>query len=193
MTLSLSSSQPAPADAAGAPAEPAGAPAGAAGAPAEAAGAPADRSAQRAGALPFISIVIPVYNGSQIIGHLLDSIQRLDYPVDRYQVLVVDNNSSDDLERVVAGYPVELLHERNVQSSYAARNLGARQARGEIVAFTDADCRVHPQWLRRLQVAFRDPAVGGAAGDLQGVEPARSWVEEVLNRRHHNSFIDRKN
>jgi len=79
-----------------------------------------------------------------------------------------------------------------VQSSYAARNLGIREARGEILAFTDADCMVHPQWLHCLQVPFRDPAVGGAAGDLQGVEPATSWVEEVLNWRHHNSFIDRK-
>jgi glycosyltransferase involved in cell wall biosynthesis len=142
--------------------------------------------------LPQISIIIPVYNGAHIIGRLLDSIQQLDYPTDRYQILVVDNNSSDDLESVVANYPVKLLHERDVQSSYAARNRGIREARGDILAFTDADCAVHPQWLRRLQAAFRDPMVGGAAGDTQGVEPARSWVEQVLNQRHHMSYIDQR-
>jgi cellulose synthase/poly-beta-1,6-N-acetylglucosamine synthase-like glycosyltransferase len=151
-----------------------------------------DSSALQASLLPQISIIIPVYNGAHIISRLLDSIQQLDYPPDRYEVLVVDNNSTDDSEGAVAAYPVKVLHERAVQSSYAARNLGIRQARGEILAFTDADCLVHPRWLRRLQAAFHDPAVGGAAGDIQGVEPARSWVEAVLNRRHHMSPIDRR-
>lgn len=149
-----------------------------------------DSSAQQAGSLPRVSIIIPVYNGAHIIGRLLDSIRQLDYPPDRYEVLVVDNNSTDDLERAVAAYPVKLLHERDVQSSYAARNLGIKQSGGEILAFTDADCLVHSQWLRCLQAAFQDPAVGGAAGAIYGVEPARSWVEEVLNRRHHMSSIN---
>jgi len=149
-----------------------------------------DSSAQQASTLPYVSIIIPVYNGAHIIGRLLDSIQQLDYPADRYEVLVIDNNSTDDLERVVAAYPVKLLHERDVQGSYAARNLGIEQARGEILAFTDADCLVHPQWLCHLQAAFQDPAVGGAAGAIQGVEPARSWVEAVLIQRQHISSID---
>ena len=148
-----------------------------------------DSSTQQADPLPQISIIIPVYNGAHIIGRLLDSIRQLNYPTNRYEVLVIDNNSTDDLKRAVAVYPVKLLHEQDVQSSYAARNLGIKQAGGEILAFTDADCLVHPQWLRRLQAAFQDPAVGGAAGAIYGVEPARSWVEEVLNRRHHMSSI----
>lgn len=151
---------------------------------------PTDAPVRQEDMLPQISIVIPVYNGAYTIGRLLDSIQQLDYPTDRVEVLVVDNNSTDDLERVVAAYHVKLLHERDVQSSYAARNLGIREACGEILAFTDADCTVHPQWLRRLQAAFQDPTVGGAAGDTQGVEPARSWVEKVLNQRRHLSYID---
>jgi cellulose synthase/poly-beta-1,6-N-acetylglucosamine synthase-like glycosyltransferase len=147
---------------------------------------------QQTNTLPQVSIIIPVYNGAHIIGRLLDSVQQLDYPADRYEVLVVDNNSTDDLERAVAAYPVKLLQERDIQSSYAARNLGIRQARGEILAFTDADCLVHPQWLRCLQAAFRDSTVGGAAGDIQGVDPPRSWVEEVLNRHRHMSSIDQR-
>jgi len=153
---------------------------------------PSDTLAQQADSLPLMSIIIPVYNGAHIIGPLLDSIQQLDYPPNRYEVLVVDNNSTDDLESVVAPYPVKLSHERDVQGSYAARNQGIKQARGEILVFTDADCRVHPQWLRCLQAAFVDAAIGGAAGTIQGVEPAGSWVEEVLNRRHHMSSVDRR-
>jgi len=148
-----------------------------------------DSSALQASLLPQISIIIPVCNATHTIGWLLDSIQQLDYPSDRYEVLVIDNNSTDDLESAVAAYPVKLLHEHAVQSSYAARNLGIRQARGEILAFTDADCLVHPHWLRCLQAAFHDPMVGGAAGSVYGVEPARSWVEAVLNRHRHMSPV----
>ncbi len=147
-------------------------------------------SPARQAELPHISIIVPVYNDADSIRQLLDSIEQLDYPRDRYEVLVVDNNSTDDLAGAVAAYPVKLLHERDAQSSYAARNLGIKQARGEILAFTDADCRVHPQWLRGLQAAFQSPLVGGVAGTIRGVEPAESWVEAVLNQRQHMSAMD---
>lgn len=138
----------------------------------------------------FISIIVPVYNGANSIKHLLDSFQQLEYPSDRYEVLIVDNNSTDDLERVVQGYPVQLLHEREVQSPYAARNLGIKYAQGQILAFTDVDCRVHPQWLCCLQTAFQDPTAGGATGPIHGIEPAESWVETLLNQRQHLSSLN---
>lgn len=141
--------------------------------------------------IPHISIVIPVYNGAHLVGRLLDSLRELDYPSERYEVLVVDNNSTDNLAAIVAAYPVKLLYERDTQSSYAARNLGVRQAEGEIIAFTDVDCVVHPQWLRHLAAAFKDSSIGGVAGSIKGVEPAENWVEAVLNQREHLSSIDR--
>ncbi len=153
---------------------------------------PTNRSAQPADSLPYISIIVPIYNGAHIIGRLIDSIQQVDYPADRYEILVVDNNSTDALAGALAPYSVRLLHEREIQSSYAARNLGIRQASGEILAFTDADCRVHPQWLRCLQTPFQDPLVGGVAGAIYGVEPGETWVEEVLNRRNHMSMVNQR-
>jgi glycosyltransferase involved in cell wall biosynthesis len=140
--------------------------------------------------LPHVSIVIPVYNSAHIIGRLLESIRELDYPPERYEVLVVDNNSTDNLEAIVAAYPVRLLYERDTQSSYAARNLGIKQARGEIVAFTDADCVVDTKWLHHLATAFQGPSIGGVAGSIKGLEPAESWIERVLNQREHLSSID---
>jgi len=141
--------------------------------------------------IPHVSIVIPVYNGAHIMDRLLDSIRELDYPQERYEVLVVDNNSTDNLEAILAAYPVKLLHERDTQSSYAARNLGITKSRGEFIAFTDADCVVHPRWLCHLTAAFQDPSIAGVAGAIKGLEPPESWIEAVFNQREHLSAIDR--
>lgn len=127
--------------------------------------------------LLFVSIVVPVYNGLRTIGLCLDAMQQLDYPRQRYEVIVVDNNSSDGTPDVVSTFPVKLTHERDVQTSYAARNTGIRQAQGEIVAFIDADCIVDPQWLRALVEPFGDPAVLGVLGKVASYQPA-SLVEE---------------
>src|SRR6476646_11757769 len=90
--------------------------------------------------LPKVSVVVPVYNGEETIKTCVESLVGLDYPRDRFEVLIVDNKSTDGTRRVVEKYPVTLLQEAAVQSSYAARNLGVARSSGEIIAFTDADC-----------------------------------------------------
>jgi glycosyltransferase involved in cell wall biosynthesis len=73
-----------------------------------------------------------------------------EYPSDRYEVIIVDNNSTDGSAQMVAGYPrVRLLHEP-VQGDYAARNRGIREARGDVFAFTDSDTAPRPDWLRAI-------------------------------------------
>ncbi len=96
---------------------------------------------------PRVSVIVPVLNGEEVIGALLDSLTLLDYPRDRLQVIIVDNGSSDRTREVVARYPFELREETQVRSSYAARNRGIEVADGEIIAFTDADCRVSTDWI----------------------------------------------
>ena len=115
----------------------------------------------------LVSIVIPVYNGAHTIRACLDAILALDYPREKYEVIVVDNNSSDGTDAMVLEYGhVTLLYERSMQSAYAARNTGIRHASGEIVAFTDADCIARPNWLRDLVEPFQDPTVGGVGGEV---------------------------
>ena len=89
--------------------------------------------------VPMISVIVPVKNGSTHIRDLLDSLERLDYPKDRLEVLVVDGNSTDSTKEVVSEYPVKLLTEERPGIN-AARNTGLKHSTGEIVAFTDADC-----------------------------------------------------
>ncbi len=129
------------------------------------------------GDLLSVSIVVPVYNGAETIRGCLDALLHLDYPSSKHEILIVDNNSTDDTVGVVREYPVTLLHQRSVQTSYAARNTGISQCRGDIVAFTDADCIADPLWLRMLVRPFRDSAVAGVRGRVLSVQPS-TRVEE---------------
>jgi glycosyltransferase involved in cell wall biosynthesis len=120
---------------------------------------------------PFVSIIVPVYNGSRTIDALLASLLALDYPADRHEILIVDNKSTDDTRERVQRYPVTLLEETEIQSSYAARNRGIKAAKGEILAFTDADCVVEPTWLKRLLADHENPRWGGL-GAIKAYPPA---------------------
>lgn len=117
---------------------------------------------------PFISVIIPVYNGTDIIATCLDSLLQVDYPTDRFEIMVVDNNSADDTAAVVATYPgVILLHQTAIQSSYASRNEAIRQARGELLAFTDADCVIDRNWLRAAVKRMTETNADLVAGHVE--------------------------
>jgi len=127
---------------------------------------------------PFISIVVPVRNGEAVIGQCLDSLLALEWPSDRREILVVDNGSTDSTASVVESRGITLLREPR-RGAAIARNTGWRAARGDLVAFTDCDCRVSTGWLSHLASAFDDPAVAGAGGRLVPAPP-RGVIEECI-------------
>ncbi len=129
---------------------------------------------------PFVSVVVPARNAEATIGECLDSLTRLDYDGDRREIVVVDNDSTDRTAEIARGYPVRCLFESERGVS-AARNRGIEAARGEIVAFTDADCVVTKRWLRALVREFDSPDVWGAAGEIVAYPP-RTPAERYLAR-----------
>lgn len=116
---------------------------------------------------PFVSVIVPVFNGEETIRTCVESLLELDYPRDRFEVVVVDNRSTDRTRAVLREYPITLLEETETQSSYAARNLGIRRSRGDVLAFTDADCVVEHGWLRAIVRAIAPADVGGVAGAIE--------------------------
>jgi glycosyltransferase involved in cell wall biosynthesis len=128
---------------------------------------------------PDVSVVIPLYNDAATIGRCLDAVLSQDYPRDRFEVIVVDNGSTDGSDRIAARYPVTLLYERDTLTSYAARNRGIAAARGAIVVFTDSDCLPQPGWLRALADAFEDDGVPAAGGPIEEA-PADSDVDRLI-------------
>jgi glycosyltransferase involved in cell wall biosynthesis len=146
---------------------------------------------------PFVSIIVPVYNGGLTIDALLTSLTALDYPDGRFEIIVVDNKSTDDSRKRIKKHPVTLVEETQIQSSYAARNRGIDVAKGEILAFTDADCVADPGWLIKLLARSKDPRWGGAAGRIEAY-PSDNLVARYcrqsglldVSRQHSYFFQD---
>jgi cellulose synthase/poly-beta-1,6-N-acetylglucosamine synthase-like glycosyltransferase len=90
--------------------------------------------------------------------------------VDRREILVVDNGSTDATAAIARAHPVTCIHEPTAGVSNA-RNRGIEAASGEIVAFLDSDCIVIPGWMREITAPFADPAVGAVGGELEGLPP----------------------
>jgi glycosyltransferase involved in cell wall biosynthesis len=131
-----------------------------------------------------ISIVVPVYNGADTIGDCIESLLGIDDPDAAFEIIVVDNGSTDRTFGILDGYRdrIRMLHEP-IRGAAAARNTGVRNARGDIIAFTDADCVVEPRWLRNLIPALCDPAVGIAGGPILATSPSNR-VEKFGERIH---------
>ena len=98
--------------------------------------------------IPSVSVIVPAYNAEKNIATLIESLLDLDYPKELLEILIIDNNSNDRTKEIIKQYPVKLLEEKNIQSSYAARNCGIRNTKSEILAFIDSDCIATPQWVK---------------------------------------------
>jgi O-antigen biosynthesis protein len=97
---------------------------------------------------PRVSVVVCSYNGGRTLEQCLRSLQALDYP--DYEVIVVDDGSTDDTRQILAGFPsVRAIHQPNRGLS-VARNVGLQAATGPLVAYTDSDCFADPDWLTHL-------------------------------------------
>lgn len=137
--------------------------------------------ADAGGSFPRVSIVIPVFNSRRTIRHCLDAVLQVDYLKDRYEVIVVDNNSSDGTPEIVQTYPVKLVYERKLQGPHAATNTGIRHARGEILVFTDSDCVPEKGWLRAMVAPFADPNIVAVGGQIEAYQP-KTRVERFMDQ-----------
>lgn len=116
---------------------------------------------------PLFSIIIPTYNRPGQLLTCVAALARLDYPRDRFEVIIVDDGSALLPEAGIASFRdrlhISLLQQANAGPG-AARNRGASRAKGRILAFTDDDCMPHADWLQTLEVRFMsasDPVIIG--------------------------------
>ena len=115
---------------------------------------------------PFISIVIPAWNAQRTLKDCLDSLKHLNYPKERMEILLVDGLSTDNTREIAALYDLTIAD--NPQKSHRTGvNRGFECARGELVAYADADCIVDENWLQNSLKYFEaDPQVAGVTGPI---------------------------
>lgn len=110
--------------------------------------------------IPAVSVIVPALDAERSLGACLESLIGQTLPWSEFEVIVVDNGSTDGTRAVAERYPVTVLDEA-LATSYSARNRGAAAAKAPVFAFLDADCRADRAWLENGLRALREP--GGAA------------------------------
>jgi glycosyltransferase involved in cell wall biosynthesis len=145
---------------------------------------PAPICSARAGLSPLISVVVPAFNAEKTLQGCLEALLSQEFPKQQYEVIVVDNGSTDRTWTIIQSYApaVRSLQETRVHNSYAARNVGVRASLGKLIAFTDADCVPDPMWLRRLVENFDTPMLGCVAGEIlpfNPVTPAEKFAAQT--------------
>jgi lipopolysaccharide/colanic/teichoic acid biosynthesis glycosyltransferase/GT2 family glycosyltransferase len=111
----------------------------------------------------MISVIVPVYNGEDTLGACLAALRAQSLAPDRYEIIVVDDGSTDRTVDVAREYGVRTICQAHAGPA-AARNRGARAAGGDILLFTDADCWPAPDWVERMAEPLNDGDVVGAKG-----------------------------
>ncbi len=145
--------------------------------------------------LPTVSMVIPVYNGGDVIYDVLKSHALQDYPKERFEVVIANDGSTDntveEIERAIDDFPdtrIRLLsHYPNKGKRYTISN-AIRQTRGNIIARADADTFLHEDALRKLVRHFSDEEIGGVTGWTRVRNLKENWLTQMQGVRYNIGF-----
>lgn len=122
--------------------------------------------------IPFVSIIVVTLNRRKHLEDCLNSLLNLEYPASKFEVIVVDGDSTDGTKEMVytdfSG--VSLIIEKRKGIVYA-RNTGWKHAKGIFVAYTDDDCVVDPYWLKSLVSGFTSTEIGAVGGPVLYLHP----------------------
>jgi glycosyltransferase involved in cell wall biosynthesis len=112
-----------------------------------------------------ISVIVPVYNDEKGLAATLDSLMLQTYPKEQIEIIVVDNGSTDQSVAVAQTFSGVIVLKENKPGSYAARNTGILTSSHPTLAFLDAECIAHPDWIsegiKALKKIQFDGLVGG--------------------------------
>lgn len=124
----------------------------------------------------MISVIICTYNGADSIRGCLNSLRELDYPLDEFEVIIVDDGSTDETPKIISEYPFRVIRHKENRMLAAARNSGIRGARGAIIVFTDDDCVVPPNWLKNLVGPL---LINRKLGGVGGIDELPKYVKSA--------------
>ena len=120
----------------------------------------------------MISVIVPTYNRRHLLANCLDSIFQCEKPENGFEVLVVDDGSEDDtweyLQKQANNKSNLRVFRQENKGPASARNLGAENSKGNILAFTDDDCTVSPSWLITIDKVMKKNGFVGLEGPVYG-------------------------
>jgi len=127
---------------------------------------------------PHVSLIISAFNEERVIEAKIANSLALDYPRDKFEILVVSDASSDATDSIVSRYAgeVRLIRQAERKGKTSGLNMAVPEARGKIIVFTDANSMFERDGLRRLVRSFADPAVGCVTGESRYRDVAFSAV-----------------
>lgn len=127
----------------------------------------------------LLSVVIPALNSASTIALTLSSIFSNKFPRESFEVLVIDNGSSDRTVEIARTYPVE-IHHCSKKGIGPPRNLGIKMAKGEIVCLTDSDCIVERDWLEKIRSFFeQNPDADSVGGPVLPYSHSQNKIQRL--------------
>jgi cellulose synthase/poly-beta-1,6-N-acetylglucosamine synthase-like glycosyltransferase len=142
-----------------------------------------------AGPLPSVSVIVAAYAEAAVIGDRVANLRALDYPAERLEVIVSCDGSPDETVSRARAAGADLVLDRPREGKIRAQDAGVERARGEIVAFSDANVAWEPDALKHLVDAFADSRVGYVCGDVRFINAGGTnqeglyWRYEMALRR----------
>lgn len=134
----------------------------------------------------FVSVVIPAYNSEKVISRVIEALLHQSYPKNKYEIIVVDDGSTDRTAEVASRFPIRVLRLKHAGPANA-RNTGAKKAKGDILLFTDADCVPDKNWIKAMIEPFKDPEIVAVSGTYKTLNKEKFMARFVgyeIDQRH---------
>ncbi len=133
---------------------------------------------------PFLSVIIPVYNGSQTLGRCLGGLFKSSYP--NFECIVVDDHSTDNTISVAESFETKVIRLERKQGAAHARNRGAEASNGDILVFVDSDVEICPDSLEKVVEAFEiNPDISALFGSYDDHPGSLNFFSQYKNLFHH--------
>jgi glycosyltransferase involved in cell wall biosynthesis len=135
---------------------------------------------------PLISVVVAAFNEEKCLPKCMEAITNQNFPKDEYEIIVVDNNSTDKTAEIAHRFGARVVTETKQGNTFAVKR-GLDSATGEIIANTDADTVVFPDWLLTIKKIFADKNVVAATGSAY-VKTGNRFLD-YISRKTFDAFV----
>ena len=137
---------------------------------------------------PGVSVVVPVFNAERHLESAIRAVLDQDYPADRWEAIFIDNESTDDSRALLERYSGQIrVLSAERRGASVARNVGIREARFDLIAFTDADCQPEMNWLRELvaeiESSEKADLVGGQIIASNPATPVLPFANTIMDQQ----------